>query len=130
MKGRCEHELFKGHYWSVPELFLVKAKIQILNRYYILHIQQMNTVWYQTIGHFLHDFWDYLRIFLELWYFFFRILGFFWECFILSSAKKSDVLSWLTYQPTMSDFRPIIINLPTYLKSDVINGRSLKGNLP
>ena len=39
--------------------------------------------------------------------------------------KKSDVLSWPTYQPTMSDFRPIILDLPTYLKSDVINGRSL-----
>ena len=25
----------------------------------------------------------------------------------------------------MSDFRPIMLNLPTYLKSDVINGRSL-----
>ena len=30
-----------------------------------------------------------------------------------------------TYQPTMSYFRPIMPNLPTYLKSDVINGRSL-----
>ena len=40
--------------------------------------------------------------------------------------KKSDVPSLSTYQPTMSDFRPIMLNLPTYLKSDVINGRSLK----
>ena len=39
--------------------------------------------------------------------------------------KISDVPSWPTYQPTMSDFRPIMLNLPTYLKSDVINGRSL-----
>ena len=38
--------------------------------------------------------------------------------------KKSDVPSLSTYQPTMSDFRPILLNLPTYLKSDVINGRS------
>jgi len=39
--------------------------------------------------------------------------------------KISDVPSLSTYQPTMSDFRPIMVNLPTYLKSDVINGRSL-----
>ena len=44
--------------------------------------------------------------------------------FILPSAKKSDVPSLETYQPTMSYFRPIMPNLPTYLKSDVINGRS------
>ena len=38
--------------------------------------------------------------------------------------KKSDVPFLSTYQPTMSDFRPITLYLPTYLKSDVINGRS------
>ena len=38
--------------------------------------------------------------------------------------NKSDVPFLSTYQPTMSDFRPIMLNLPTYLKSDVINGRS------
>ena len=39
--------------------------------------------------------------------------------------KKSDVPSSSTHLPTVSDFRPIMLNLPTYLKSDVINGRSL-----
>ena len=29
----------------------------------------------------------------------------------------------------MSDFRPIMLNLPTYLNSDVINGRSLSNKL-
>ena len=43
----------------------------------------------------------------------------------ISSTKKSDVPSSSTHQPTISDFRPIMLNLPTYLKSDVINGRSL-----
>ena len=50
------------------------------------------------------------------------ILGFFG---IYLVQKISDVPSWPTYQPTMSDFRPIMLDLPTYLKSDVINGRSL-----
>jgi hypothetical protein len=44
---------------------------------------------------------------------------------IISSAKKIGRPILKTYQPTMSDFRPILLNLPTYLKSDVINGRSL-----
>ena len=61
----------------------------------------------------------FLGFFLEFWVFFENV------SFYLV-LKKSDVLSWPTYQPTMSDFRPIIINLPTYLKSDAINGRSLK----
>ena len=46
----------------------------------------------------------------------------------ISSTKKSDVPSSSTHQPTISDFRPIMLNLPTYLKSDVINGRSLMKN--
>ena len=49
----------------------------------------------------------------------------FWNFLLTSSAKISDVPSWLTYQPTLSDCSPIMLNLPTYLKSDVINGRSL-----
>ena len=63
------------------------------------------------IGQFSHEFWDFLGLL--------RIFSFYLV------QKKSDVLSWPTYQPTMSDFRPIMLNLPTCLKSDVINGRSL-----
>ena len=36
--------------------------------------------------------------------------------FILYSAKKWDVPSWPTYQPTMSLFSPSMLNLPTYPK--------------
>ena len=57
---------------------------------------------------FLQDFLDFFRIP--------------WEYLV---EKISDVLSLPTYKPTTSDFRPIQVNLPTYLKSDVINGRSL-----
>ena len=52
-------------------------------------------------------------------------LDFFWISWEYLVEKISDVLSLPTYQPTMSDFRPIPVNLPTYLKLDVINGRSL-----
>ena len=55
-----------------------------------------------------------------------RSFGKFCDFSLYLVQKKSDVLSWPTYQPTMSDFRPIMLNLPTYLKSDVINGRSLR----
>ena len=30
-------------------------------------------------------------------------------------VKKSDIPSWPTYHPTMSHFRPIMPDLPTYL---------------
>ena len=55
-----------------------------------------------------------------------RSFGKFWDFLLYVVQKKLDVLYRPTYQPTMSDFRPILLNLPTYLKSDVINGRSLR----
>ena len=57
-----------------------------------------------------------------------RSFGKFCDFSLYLVQKKSDVLSWPTYQPTMSDFRPIMLDLPTYLKSDVINGRSQRGD--
>ena len=36
--------------------------------------------------------------------------------FLLYSAKKWEVPSWPTYQPTMSLFSPSILNIPTYPK--------------
>ena len=54
--------------------------------------------------------------------------GFFEKISFYLEQKISAIPSWPTYQPTMSDFCPIMSNLPTYLKSDVINGRSLSRN--